>query len=50
MCSGKFNGLTVFLQTFYRADINDVFTVIMRVHLIMELYSLDMLDGSQYRV
>ena len=31
MCSGKFNVLAVFLPTFSRADINNIFTVIMRV-------------------
>ena len=31
MCSGKFNVLTVFLPTFSRADINNIFSVIMRV-------------------
>ena len=31
MCSGKFNVLTVFLPKFSRADINNIFTVIMRV-------------------
>ena len=31
MCSGKFNVLSVFLPTFSRADINNIFTVIMRV-------------------
>ena len=30
LCSGKFNVLTVFLPTFSWADINDIFTVIMR--------------------
>ena len=48
MCSGKFKVLTVFLPTFYRADINDD-SHYARI-VITELYSLDMLDGSKYRV
>ena len=40
--------LTVFLPTFSRADINDIQSSC--AYLINEFYSLDMLDGSKYRV
>ena len=41
MCSGKFNVLTVFLPTFSRADINDVFTVVLsQLQNVVTGYSL----------